>query len=273
MGSIEGWVGGDTSKVFKAHLSEPFRATLAKFSLVQHNIKQVVPCSRSVSKVLWLEFLGVYSCNESKNLPKMWTLHVTPSYAFDKLGLAATICQLLWEGCCLDSQEKSRTGLLSSFVRAFKPFYPSSRLSYVIFPPRYFILWIDLIDQALFTYLAMPLPLSLSSNFMMITSSVNWCLPLTSGNHRVPAKGFFQSTLETLQLLWELKGKSASPHEAIRTLLLGSWQVKVIAWGWMRCNSLDTIPPNGIKVAQCAPLLHQRDIPTLVKPVHGSILH
>lgn len=93
----------------------------------------------------------------------------------------------------------------------------------------------------------------------------NWCLPLTSGNHGVLGKGFFQSTLETLHLLWELKGKSASPHEAIHTLLLGSWQVKVIASGWMRCNSLDTIPPNGIKVAQCAPLLHQRDIPALVK--------
>lgn len=33
----------------------------------------------------------------------------------------------------------------------------------------------------------------------------------------------------------------------------------------LRCDSLDTILPNGIKVAQCTPLLHQRDLPSLVK--------
>lgn len=74
---------------------------------------------------------------------------------------------------------------------------------------------------------------------------------------------------ETLRVLWEWKGKSGSPHKAIHTLLVGNREAKVIASEWMRphlrCDSLDTVPPNGTKVAQCTPLLHQRDLPSLVK--------
>lgn len=96
--------------------------------------------------------------------------------------------------------------------------------------------------------------------------------PLTCTNHGAQRKGFFQSTFdigETLRVLWEWKGKSGSPQKAIHALLVGNRQAKVIASEWMRPHlrgvSLDTIPPNGIKVAQCTPLLHQRDLPSLVK--------
>lgn len=96
---------------------------------------------------------------------------------------------------------------------------------------------------------------------------INSCVklePLTQQS-RILRKGLIQASLETLRELWELKCKSDSTHKAIHTLPLGNWQAKVIVSEWIRCHSLDTIPPNGIKVAQCTLLLHQRDIPTLVK--------
>lgn len=96
---------------------------------------------------------------------------------------------------------------------------------------------------------------------------INSCVKLEPLTQQSPIlrKGLIQASLETLRVLWELKGKSDSTHKAIHTLPLGNWQAKVIVSEWIRCHSLDTIPPNGIKVAQCTLLLHQRDIPTLVK--------
>lgn len=90
-------------------------------------------------------------------------------------------------------------------------------------------------------------------------------------NHGVWRKGFLQTTFD-IGKHYVCSG-SERPNRALRkaihTLLVGNRQAKVIASEWMRpnlrCDSLDTIPPNGIKVAQCTPLLHQRDLPSLVK--------
>lgn len=71
---------------------------------------------------------------------------------------------------------------------------------------------------------------------------------------------------ETFSMLRECEGPSGwlSSH-SYSPSLLGDWQAIVIVSRWKRPYlkgpSPVTIPPNGIKVAQCTLLLHQRALP------------